>query len=228
MADMVLTDDTLEALVDAVTTAILEKLAAGAGTLTTHVKTLEARLEACERLTATPAPPGPMGPMGPAGPAGEPGPRGADGLPGRDGLTGRDGLPGTDGAKGLDGAAGRDGVDGLGFEDLEVTTDGERTVTFHFRRGDLSKAFPVTFPIVLDRGVYQGDRRYDAGDAVTWGGSVFVALEPTAAKPGTSAPESRAWRLMVKRGGDGKQGPAGPMGPVGPKGETGPRGPQGY
>jgi hypothetical protein len=181
--------------------------------------------------------PGPPGPVGPAGTPGLEGAKGLDGVPGRDGPDGKDGrdgqpgVPGRDGAKGLDGADGRDGkdgADGLGFDDLTVEYDQERTVTLKFERGDRVQSFRLVLPMMLDRGVFSPGKSYEAGDVVTWGGSLFIAQRATSAKPGEQGEASRAWRLAVKRGGDGKQGPSGPTGPMGPRGEPGPQGRSGY
>jgi collagen type III alpha len=54
---------------------------------------------------------------------------------------------------------------------------------------------------VIDRGVYKAGETYEPGDAVTWGGSLWIAQKQTDAKPDT--PES-GFRLAVKRGRDGK------------------------
>jgi hypothetical protein len=133
---------------------------------------------------------------------GEPGP---PGLPGPKGDAGRDGLPGVPGppGHGLDGARGIDGQDGLGFDDLAVLHDGERSVTFRFLKNDRIKEFAVTFPMEIYRGVYADGKTYDRGDRVTWAGSEWHANEPTTTKPGDG---SKAWTLTVKRGRDGKDG----------------------
>jgi integrin beta 3 len=144
---------------------------------------------------------------------------------GRDGRDGLPGLPGGQGEKGLDGKDGRDGVDGLGFDDLGVDYDGERTFTITFVRGEQTKRFPVTVPFTLYRGIWEEGRAYEAGDVVTWSGSTWVAKTATTAKPGLADEASRAWQLAVKSGRDGKTGPEGPHGPVGPRGEKGDRGP---
>ena len=115
----------------------------------------------------------------------------------RDGRDGRDGQKGEDGMAGKDG---QDGRDGLGFDDLAVDYDGDRQVTFRFTQGDRVKEFPLVLPIVLDRGVYRPDQDYQKGDAVSFGGSLWIAQEVTQDKPETSA----AWRLAVKRGRDGR------------------------
>ena len=93
-----------------------------------------------------------------------------------------------------------DGRDGLGFDDMTVDYDGERQVTFCFTQGDRMKKFPLMLPIVIDRGVYRAGEDYQKGDAVSFGGSLWIAQEATQDKPETST----AWRLAVKRGRDGR------------------------
>lgn len=117
-------------------------------------------------------------------------------------VLGKDGL---DGQKGADGAPGRDGVDGLGFDDLSLEYDGERSVSIKFQRGDVIKEFPLTLPVVLDRGVWQerglDGAGYKKGDAVTWSGQLYIARKDTFAKPD----DFESWRLSVKRGKDAKE-----------------------
>jgi hypothetical protein len=93
--------------------------------------------------------------------------------------------------------------DAFGFDDLTVEHDGERNIVLRFVRGDQTKEFPLTVPVVLDRGVWR-EGEYQKGDAVTWGGSLWIAQEKTSEKPETGA----GWRLAVKRGRDGKDGTA--------------------
>lgn len=164
----------------------------------------------------------------PAPEKGEPGEKGADG---NDGLNGADGKDGTDGRGvkdllidragqliatmddgemkalgpvcGKDGEPGKDGQDGLGFDDMDVAVlDDDRTIELSFRRGDEEKAFTLKWPTVIYRGVWAaGD--YEAGDATTWGGSLWIAEKQTNEKPDTA---DSGWRLAVKKGRDGKNG----------------------
>lgn len=176
-----------------------------------------ARLEAIE---ARPPVPGPPGDAGVPGPPGEPGPIGVKGLDGRDGRDGLPGVPGATGEKGMNGIDGKDGAnglhgkdgaDGLGFEDLDVEFNGDRTLSLKFTRGDVVKVFPVVLPFLKYLGVYQEGKAYGVGDVVTWGGSTWNANEPTTTKPGDG---SKAWTLIVKRGRDGKDGQDAPAIPV--------------
>lgn len=152
---------------------------------------------------------GEPGPEGPAGPAGE---RGAQGEKGIDGRDGRDGLPG---ANGKDGAPGADGRDGFSLEDftVELGEDG-RALTFKFCRGDLVVERQVRLATLIYRGVWR-EGPAQKGDVVTWAGAAWHCERDTDEKPGG---DSGAWRLMVKRGADGRsfgeRPPAPPAAPV--------------
>ncbi len=207
---------------------------------------LLARIAALETIQAVK---GEVGATGQAGPQGEKGDQGKDGISvsgalvtddgtlmltfsdgttkaaGRvTGVAGRDGLPGLTGAKGedgRDGKDGRDGVDGLGFDDIDVTHDGERTFAIKFQRGDrVKECGAFTLPLVLDRGVFKDGTTYERGDGVTWGGSFFIAQKATRSKPEDVVGD---WRLAVKRGREGREGKPGPQGDRGMKGEKGDR-----
>jgi collagen type III alpha len=124
-----------------------------------------------------------------------------------------------------DGSNGIDGRDGLGFDEITVEHDGERTFTFIGRRGDIVKELGRgVVPALLDRGVWQTGVTYEKGDGTTWGGSFWIAQKQTTAKPGEQGPRVTDWRLAVKKGSEGKPGPSGPQGPKGDKGEKGDRG----
>lgn len=108
---------------------------------------------------------------------------------------------------------GKPGADGLGFDDLSIEYDGEKTVTLKFVRGEQSKEFPLVLPIVIDRGVFSEGKTYEPGDGVTWAGSFWIAQETTTEKPDSA----KGWRLAVKKGRDGKDGkiePAAKSGPI--------------
>ncbi len=171
--------------------------------------------------------PGAVGPVGPAGEKGFDGKDGRDGLPGVPGATGEKGLDGKDGRDGLHG---KDGADGLGFDDLSVDYDGERTFTLKFQRGDVVKAFPFSMPVVLYRGLYDAATSYEKGDAVTWGGSLWIARGDAASiAPDENSPQGKkTWALSVMRGRQGKQGQKGDIGERGPQGMQGIQGRAGY
>jgi hypothetical protein len=191
-------------------------------------QSLDVRLKAVEAIEPIPGPQGKRGEKGESiqgekgadgingkdgidgkdGKDGLPGKDGIDGIPGRDGRDakdGKDGMPGRDGSdgkNGKDGVNGLHGKDGLGFDDLSVDYDGNRTFTLKFARGEQVKEFAFDLPIVLDKGVYREENVYVKGDGVTSGGSYWIAQrEKNITKPGL--PDS-GWRLAVKKGRDGR------------------------
>lgn len=113
------------------------------------------------------------------------------------------GPPGANGTNGTNGADGAPGKDGLGFDDMSVEFDGDRTLLLKFERGAVKKSFPVVLPFQRYQGVFTEGKSYSTGDGVTWGGSEWHCNEPTSTKPGDG---SKAWTLKVKRGRDGKDG----------------------
>lgn len=113
------------------------------------------------------------------------------------------GPAGQNGTAGHNGRDGKDGADGLGFEDLDVEFDGDRTVSLKFARDGRTKTWPIVLPFMKQKGVWREGTQYVAGDVVTWGGSQWHCNEPTSMKPGEG---TKAWTLIVKRGQDGKDG----------------------
>ena len=112
----------------------------------------------------------------------------AEGPPGRDGRDGSKGSPGRDGRNGVD-----------GFTDLDLAmTDDDRTlrVTLSGAGREVTKELRLGFP--LDRGIWKAGVAFQRGDAVTYGGSLWIAQADTEQKPGDGAD----WRLAVKRGRD--------------------------
>lgn len=59
----------------------------------------------------------------------------------------------------------------------------------------------VTVPGVVYRGVFQKGLVFEAGDACTYGGSIWIASRKGMQSPGE---DKEMWRLAVKRGRDGK------------------------
>lgn len=95
----------------------------------------------------------------------------------------------------------KDGKDGFALEDLQMSFDGERTLSMKFVRGDLVKSLDMVLPTVLDRGVFREGDSYVKNDGVTFGGSYFIVKKDSPeGKPGLSDD----FRLSVKRGRDGK------------------------
>lgn len=194
-------------------------------------------------LDGAPGPQGEPGPMGPAGPAGPAGERGADGATGArgekgdpgergpegpQGIAGRDGMSipgpvgerGPQGEKGLDGKNGADGKDGtlLSLKELAsamAPSLSGRVVQWKWLDGSDVEGWRLTFtgmPVYM--GVFSESKSYDTGDQVTFGGSQWIAKEPsTGIRPNEhDATGRRAWQLCVKRGNDGKPGPKGEKG----------------
>lgn len=89
---------------------------------------------------------------------------------------------------------GRDGKDAAPIESLEITQS-ERNVTI--KLGNVERT--IKLHTILDRGVWE-QRAYETGDAVSYGGSLWIAQHDTEDAPGTS----KAWRLAVKKGRDGR------------------------
>lgn len=109
------------------------------------------------------------------------GPAGKDGKDGIDGKDGADGKDGTPGERGADGIATREELDSMiekRFGELQVRS--------------LADSY---------EGVYQQDKDYTRGQLVTWGGSLFLALADTKARP----EQSPDWKLIVKRGADARK-----------------------
>jgi hypothetical protein len=92
------------------------------------------------------------------------------------------------------------GEPGLGFDDLSFEQIDHRNFVLRFVRGKQVKEFPMRVDAMIYRDVFKEGDTYQAGDAVTWGGCVWVAKSDTKAKPGTCD----EWRLAVKKGRDGK------------------------
>lgn len=149
------------------------------------------------------------GPEGKRGPIGEKGANGERGEPGKVGSTGLPGKDGLDGERGQKGEPGRNATDlTLLFDRIDerieqhfhvaalTTPDGGRTMHWSMA----GKIHEVKTAVVLDAGVWKEGTTFAAGDAVSHGGSLFIAQTVTSEKPG----KSDDWRLAVKRGSDGR------------------------
>jgi len=110
-------------------------------------------------------------------------------------------VPGPPGEPGPAGAQGDPGADGVGFDDLQVDFDGDRTIALAFVRGDERKAFPIVLPFLRYQGVFAQGTAYQVGDVVTHSGSAWHCQVETDRTPGNSDD----WRLMVKQGRDGRR-----------------------
>lgn len=151
----------------------------------------------------------PAGPAGEAGPPGKDGDKGADGIGLAGALIDRDGqlvVTLTNGeAKqlgpvvGKNGDPGKDGADGLGFDDLELITDEAGRAVAKFQRGEVVKS--IVLPGFVDRGAFKAGTEYLRGDAVTFGGCLWIAQKDA---PEGKPAEGECWRLAVRKGRDGR------------------------
>jgi len=119
----------------------------------------------------------------------------------RDGIDGAHGLNGIDGKDGKDGVDGAPGEPGGSIDDFDIGLDG-RELTVSMKIGERIERRTIKLDMPMYRDVYKAGEKYERGDMVTFSGSVFVATRDTT---GSEKPEaSPAWKLMVKRGRDGK------------------------
>ena len=83
---------------------------------------------------------------------------------------------------------------------MEFSTDEHGRPVAKFRRGDVIKS--IQLPCIIDRGPFRTGESYQKGDAVSYGGGLWIAQEETQDKPDGG----KGWRLAVKKGRDGKDG----------------------
>lgn len=161
---------------------------------------------------------------------GAPGRDGEDGRPGEMGQKGEKGEPGKDGEDGIglagamidrdgtliittskgeahrlgcvvgkDGAPGRDGIDAI---DFDVERTGEREFSIRFvRDGAVVKERKITMPMMIYRGQWVRERRYEEGDTVSRDGNLWVAKQATDAMP--SFENREHWEVAARKGRDG-------------------------
>lgn len=96
---------------------------------------------------------------------------------------------------------GRDAIDIDGFD--MVLGDDDRTVTVSLKRGETIIEKSIKVPNIIDKGVFKHNQEYEKGDAVTFGGCLWICQEKTSKNEPSSA--SDVWRLAVKRGRDGRE-----------------------
>lgn len=131
---------------------------------------------------------------------GKNGDQGHPGLNGKDGVDGVDGSPGIDGKDGVAGLNGKDGIDGIGWDEMNVEYR-ENGLYLIWTKGDVVKEARV--PGFMDRGIWE-EKTYDLGDAVTWGGCLWIAQRDL--PEGVPDSGNNHWRLAVKKGRDGRNG----------------------
>lgn len=143
---------------------------------------------------------GTLGPKGEPGSVGPAGPSGPQGLAGAAGATGPQGPVGPQGAQGPAGASGAAGPAGAGGPQGPAGVPGVKGLTW--------------------RGDWAGASAYAVDDAVSHGGSAWIAVAPSRGV----APPSLDWQLLASAGAQGIQGVAGANGTQGPQGLQGPQG----
>lgn len=85
----------------------------------------------------------------------------------------------------------------------ESIEDGGRVIVRTTRYSDgFSHVERLQTTAMIHRGLFQSGQQYDAGDVVTYGGSMFVAQKQTTQPPGDG--DTSVWRMAVKRGKDGR------------------------
>lgn len=117
-----------------------------------------------------------------------------------------------------------------GLDDLSIEIDDDMR-TVHVRcvmTGGKVVEKSAAFPVMIDRGIFKAETRYERGDVVTWDGSMWVCrgvaldVRPGIPKDQPLHEESlAAWRLAVKRGRDGRDGVRGEKGERGAEGRAG-------
>ena len=115
-------------------------------------------------------------------------------------------APGTAGAQGVAGPAGATGPAGSRGDKGDAGAQG------------VTGTAGAQGPPVLFRGAWSASSAYQTGDAVSYGGSSWIAIAPTSgSEPGTVA----QWSLLAQQGSPGTTGPKGDTGATGAKGDTG-------
>ena len=93
-------------------------------------------------------------------------------------------------------------VEGLESAEASRSEDARRISIKLRRTSGVETIQEFSFPAMVYRNVWR-ETDYEPGDVVTWSGSSWHCQQTTRLKPGL--PESaEAWKLMVKRGADGK------------------------
>jgi hypothetical protein len=143
--------------------------------------------------TGTQGVPGLQGPSGVAGVFGATGPQGPAGPTGATGPTGSAGATGAVGATGTTGATGATGTPGTnGTNGAAGATGPAGAVGMNFK------------------GAWITGYGYSTNDAVTYGGSTYIAtLSNNSVEPDTNSGSGGAWSLLAATGGAGPAGPTG-------------------
>jgi hypothetical protein len=96
----------------------------------------------------------------------------------------------------------KDGKDGIGVKDVAIEYDGARKVTLRHQTEGGEVAKEIYLPVPLYLGVWKADATYSTHDLVTHDGSTWIATQDSkGVRPGHM---QKAWKLIVKKGRDGK------------------------
>ena len=177
-----------------------------------------------------PGPDGLPGPKGEKGDPGDVGPKGEKGDPGPQGEKGADGTTPSDEhlIKLFEGVISRqliewerriadmttkaidkierprDGIDGFSPDDLEISIDG-RTLTVALIKDGRRIERKVRIDTILYKETHSLDATYERGDAVTYSGSLWIALKDS--PTGRPNKHNGEWKLAIKKGNDGVSPP---------------------
>jgi hypothetical protein len=113
-------------------------------------------------------------------------------------IRGKDGTHGLDGRDALPGEPGRDGIS---CDEIVAYEEGKHFGIRFMKGGKVLSETKWLKPTLadLDEGTWQ-PKSYERGAHVTWAGCTWFAKADTAEEPG----RGEAWRLMAKKGRDGR------------------------
>ena len=95
-------------------------------------------------------------------------------------------------------------VDGVSEVAVGQISERDFTITSVTSSGKKTEK-SIHVPSVMYREVYNSGMAYAKGDAVTFNGSLFIAVDDAPeATPGSGSPEDTGWRLAVKQGRNGR------------------------
>lgn len=152
--------------------------------------------------TGQQGPAGAQGSVGPQGPIGLTGATGQQGIPGTTGPAGPQGLQGPTGAVGPTGAQGPAGATGATGAPGSAGAQGPA--------GPQGATGPAGAPGINFIGAWSTAYGYAANDAVTYGGSTYLAVVANSSSRPDLYPQ--AWTMLAQAG---STGPAGVTGPAG-------------
>jgi hypothetical protein len=162
-------------------------------------------------LTGATGPAGPSGPqgvVGPAGPAGAQGPAGPAGAAGPQGIAGLTGPIGPAGPQGATGPVGAAGPTGQQGPTGAIGPQGPAGP--QGSAGPQGPSGPAGAPGIQFIGAWSAAYGYAANDAVTLGGSTYLALAANSSSRPDLFPQ--VWTLLAQAGSIGPPGATGPTG----------------